>query len=61
MGPERHGRVHDLGSGPTPKSFFRATSRREKNAALASKLKDTREELMHFKQMHQEHEKKYAK
>ena len=61
MDPEWHGRVHDLGFGPTPKSFFRATSRRETNATLASKLKDTQEELMHFKQRHQEHEKKYAK
>ena len=58
MDPEWHGRVHDLGFGPTPKSFFRATSRRETNATLASKLKDTQEELMHFKQRHQEHEKK---
>ena len=61
MGPERHGRVHGLGFGPTPKSFFRATSRRETNATLASKLKDTQAKLMHFKQRHQEHEKSMQK
>ena len=50
MGLERHGRVQGFGFGATPLVVFGATSKKEANAALASKLKETEEEITHFKQ-----------
>ena len=41
MGPKRHGPLRSLGFGATPPLEFGATSRRQANAALESKLKDT--------------------
>lgn len=58
MVPKRHGRLRGLGFCPTPTLVFEATSRRQANASLESKLKDTQEELLHFKQMHKEREEK---
>ena len=49
MGPERHGRVRGFGFGATTSVVFGATSKKA-NAALASKLKETEEEITHFKQ-----------
>ena len=43
MGPERHGRVQGFGFGATPSVVFGATSKKEANAALALKLKETEE------------------
>ena len=42
LGPERHGRVRSLGFGATLTSVFGVT-KKETNAALASKLKETQE------------------
>ena len=50
MGTERHGRVRGFGFGVTPSVVFGATSKKEANAALASKLKEIEEEITHFKQ-----------
>ena len=50
IGPERHGRVRCFGFGATPSVVFGATSKKEANVALASKLKETEEEITHFKQ-----------
>ena len=46
MGLERHG----FGFGATPTLVFGATTKKETNAALASKLKETQKEIVHFKQ-----------
>ena len=50
MGLERHGRVRGFGFGATPTLVFGATSKKEANAILASKLKETEEEINHVKQ-----------
>ena len=50
MGPERHGRVRGFGFGVTPSVVFGATSKKEANAALALKLKETEGGITHFKQ-----------
>ena len=42
LGPERHGHVRSLGFGATLTSVFGVT-KKETNAALASKLKETQE------------------
>ena len=42
LGSERHGHVHSLGFGATLTSVFRVT-KKETNAAIASKLKETQE------------------
>ena len=54
MGLERHGRVHGFGFGATPTLVFGATTKKETNAALASKLKETQEEIVLFKQREEE-------
>ena len=48
MGSERHGRVRGFGFGAIPS--MGATSKKEANAALALKLKETEGEITHFKQ-----------
>ena len=50
MGPERHGRVQGFGFGATPSVVFGATSKKDANATLALKLKETEGEITHFKQ-----------
>ena len=50
MGLERHDRVWGFGFGSTPLVVFLAMSKKEANAALASKLKETKKEITHFKQ-----------
>lgn len=47
MGSERNGCVRSLGFGATSTSVFGAT-RKGTHATLASKLKETQEEVFHF-------------
>ncbi|WJZ95372.1 hypothetical protein VitviT2T_014147 [Vitis vinifera] len=54
MGLERNGRVHGFGFGATPTLVFGATTKKETNAALASKLKETQKEIVLFKQREEE-------
>ena len=50
MGPKRHGHVRGFGFCVTSSLVIGATSKKETNEALASKLKDIEEEITHFKQ-----------
>lgn len=50
MGSKRQGHVHGFGFGATSTLVFRATTKKETNATLTSKLKETQKEIVHFKQ-----------
>ena len=50
MALKRHGRVHGFGFGATPTLVFGATTKKETNTTLASKLKEKIKEIVLLKQ-----------